>query len=52
MLMIYSKGIPVGEERTFPFVKNVRIFVKKFPKTIANIEDGILITKSIRFYWC
>jgi len=28
------------EERTFLFAKNVRSFVKKLPKTIANIEDG------------
>ncbi|MBL7127947.1 MAG: hypothetical protein ISS16_03070 [Ignavibacteria bacterium] len=50
--MIYSKGIPMGEERTFQFAKNIRIFVKKLPKTIANIEDGKQITKSIRCYWC
>ena len=28
------------EERTFLFAKNVRSFVRKLPKTIANIEDG------------
>ena len=28
------------EERTFQFSKNVRLFVKTLPKTIANIEDG------------
>tara|TARA_B100001971_G_C17846179_1_gene361093 strand:+ start:111 stop:464 length:354 start_codon:yes stop_codon:yes gene_type:complete len=28
------------EERTFVFAKNVRAFVKKLIKTIANIEDG------------
>jgi four helix bundle protein len=28
------------EERTFQFAKRVRIFVRKLPKTIANIEDG------------
>ncbi|MGD8978717.1 MAG: four helix bundle protein [candidate division WOR-3 bacterium] len=27
------------EERTFQFVKAVRMFAKKMPKTIANIED-------------
>ncbi len=27
------------EERTFVFAKNVRAFVKKLIKTIANIED-------------
>jgi four helix bundle protein len=28
------------EERTFRFAKRVREFVKKLPKTIANIEDS------------
>ncbi len=28
------------EERTFQFSKNVRLFIKTLPKTIANIEDG------------
>ncbi|HHT9143911.1 MAG TPA: four helix bundle protein [Candidatus Wujingus californicus] len=28
------------EERTFLFAKNVRSFVRKLLKTIANIEDG------------
>ncbi len=28
------------EERTYKFAKRVRIFVKKLPRTIANIEDG------------
>lgn len=27
------------EDRTFEFAKRVRTFVKKLPKTIANIED-------------
>lgn len=27
------------EDRTYEFAKNVRSFVKKLPKTIANIED-------------
>jgi len=27
------------EERTFLFAQRVRAFVKRFPKTIANIED-------------
>jgi four helix bundle protein len=27
------------EERTFEFAQNVRAFVKKLPKTTANIED-------------
>ncbi len=28
------------EERTFQFAKRVRAFVKRLPKTIANIEDS------------
>ncbi len=28
------------EDRTFVFAKKVRGFVKKLPKTTANIEDG------------
>ena len=27
------------EDRTFEFAKNVRAFIKKLPKTIANTED-------------
>ena len=27
------------EDRTFNFANNVRGFIKKLPKTIANIED-------------
>ena len=34
------------EERTFQFTKNVRIFVKTLPKTIANIEDGKQLIKA------
>lgn len=36
-----SKSKPVYdlEERTFLFAKNVRLFVKTLPRTIANIED-------------
>ncbi len=28
------------EDRTLEFAKNVRAFLKKLPKTTANIEDG------------
>ena len=28
------------EERTYEFADRCRVFVKKLPKTIANIEDG------------
>ena len=34
------------EERTYQFAKNVRIFVKSLPKTIANIEDGKQLVKA------
>ena len=35
-----SKPVYDLEERTFRFAKDVRLFVKTLPKTIANIEDG------------
>ena len=34
------------EERTFIFAKEVRLFVKTLPKTIANIEDGKQVIRS------
>ncbi|MEA3447183.1 MAG: hypothetical protein U9Q98_01880 [Bacteroidota bacterium] len=34
------------EVRTFLFAKNVRTFVKKLPKTIANIEDSKQLIKA------
>ncbi len=34
------------EERTLEFAKEVRSFVKKLPKTIANIEDGKQLIRS------
>jgi four helix bundle protein len=34
------------EERTFEFAKRVRAFVKKLPRTIANIEDGKQLIKA------
>lgn len=34
------------EERTFEFAKNVRLFIKKLPKTISNIEDGKQVVRS------
>ena len=41
-----SKHIYDLEERTYQFAKRVRIFVKKLPRTIANIEDGKQLIKS------
>ena len=34
------------EERTLAFAKEVRLFVKKLPKTIGNIEDGKQLVRS------
>ena len=34
------------EERTFWFAKDVRLFVKTLPKTIANIEDSKQLVKA------
>jgi four helix bundle protein len=34
------------EERTFEFAKAVRLFIKKLPKIISNIEDSKQVTRS------
>jgi four helix bundle protein len=34
------------EDRTLQFAKDVRAFVKKLPRTIANIEDGKQLVKA------
>jgi len=34
------------EDRTFNFAKRVRAFVKKLPKTLANMEDGKQVIRS------
>ena len=34
------------EERTYQFAKRVRTFVKRIPKTIANIEDSKQLIRS------
>jgi hypothetical protein len=34
------------EKRTLEFAKKVRAFVKRPPKTVANIEDGRQLVKS------
>lgn len=34
------------EDRTLQFAKNVRMFVKKIPRTIATIEDGRQLIRS------
>lgn len=45
--MTESKGkIYDLEERTFIFTKNVVLYVKKFPRTISNIESGKQVIRS------
>jgi len=34
------------EDRTFEFSKEVRLFIKALPKTVANIEDGKQVIRS------
>jgi len=34
------------EDRTLNFAKKIRSFIKKLPKTIANIEDGKQVIRS------
>ncbi len=34
------------EERTFQFAKNVSLYMKRFPKTISNIEYGKQVVRS------
>ncbi len=34
------------EERTFQFAKNVSLFIKKFTRTISNIEYGKQVVRS------
>lgn len=40
-----SKHVYDLDERTLQYTKNVRTFVKKFYKTIANIENGKQLIK-------
>ena len=44
--MSNNSGLYDLEERTLKFAKNARAFVKKLPKTIANIEDGKQLVRS------
>jgi len=34
------------EDRTLEFAKRVRLFVKKLPRTVGNIEDGKQVIRS------
>ena len=43
----YSKDKPYDlEERPFQFAKEVRLFVKTLPQTIANVEDIKQVVRS------
>lgn len=43
---IKTKKVYDLEERTFIFAKDVRLFIKSLPKTIANIEDEKQVIRS------
>jgi four helix bundle protein len=34
------------EDRTFEFAQNVRVFIKKLPRTISNLEDAKQLIRS------
>jgi four helix bundle protein len=42
----HKKSVYDLEERTFQFAKDVRIYVKKLPYSIANEEDGRQLIKA------
>jgi len=44
--MANSKQIYDLEERTFQFAKGVRLYTRKLPKNIANIEDSKQVVRS------
>lgn len=46
MTQVEKKTIFDLEERILRFAKNVRIFIKKVPKTLVNIEDGKQLLRS------
>ncbi len=46
--MTNSKPVYDLEERTFQLAKRVRLYIKKLPKTIANIEDGKQVVQSVQ----
>jgi four helix bundle protein len=41
-----SKPVYDLEERTFQYARNVRIFIKKLPCTISNVEDIKQVVRS------
>jgi four helix bundle protein len=44
--MAENKKVYNLEERTRQFAKDVRIFIKKTPKTVGNVEDGKQLIRS------
>ena len=44
--MIYAKGIPLGEERTYVFARDVRKYVKSLSKSMSNFEDVKQVIRS------
>ena len=46
--MLEKQGKPIYdlEERTLQFAKNVRLWVKTLPRTVANIEDSKQLVKA------
>jgi len=44
--MTKSKQVYDLEERTFQFAKRVRLYTKKLPKNIANIEDNKQVVRA------
>lgn len=34
------------EDRTFRFARDVRIFIRKLPRTVSNLEDGKQVIRS------
>ncbi|MDA3818851.1 MAG: four helix bundle protein [Candidatus Delongbacteria bacterium] len=44
--MTKSKPVYDLEERTFQFAKRVRLYTKKLPKNIANIEDSKQVVRA------
>jgi four helix bundle protein len=44
--MTNSKPVYDLEERTFQFAKRVRLFIKKLPNNIANIEDSKQVVRA------
>lgn len=46
MIEVQNKKVYDLEERTFNFAKEVRFFVKQFPKTLISIEDTKQLVRS------